>query len=88
MVSARVCEANPPTSYRQAISGEDAHHWRLAIAAELESLKQCNTWTPLPRAGIPRGAVPIRSKWVFKIKRDTSGKIVRYKAHLVACGYA
>lgn len=33
------------------------------------------------------GAKIIGSKWVFKLKKDEKGKIIRYKARLVALGY-
>jgi hypothetical protein len=37
---------------------------------------------------MPPNSRRIKTKWVFKLKRDTSGRIVRYKARLVVCGYA
>ena len=52
--------------------------------AELKALRQCNTWclvTPPPNATI------VGSKWVFVIKRNTNGEVVRYKAGLVAKGF-
>ena len=36
---------------------------------------------------LPKGHKAIGSKWVFKTKRDTDGKISRYKARLVAQGF-
>lgn len=33
------------------------------------------------------GVIPLKSKWVFRIKQDESGKPVRYKARLVAKGF-
>ena len=33
------------------------------------------------------GCKPIRCKWVFKTKRDSSGQIEKYKARLVVKGY-
>ncbi|KRY07593.1 Retrovirus-related Pol polyprotein from transposon TNT 1-94, partial [Trichinella patagoniensis] len=36
----------------------------------------------------PDGCNVISSKWIFKAKRDASGKIHSYKARLVACGFS
>ena len=88
MVSARVQGERAPSTLREALAGPDAHRWRHAVQAELASLRECKTWREVDRSSLPRGAVPIRTKWVFKLKRDSSGSVVRYKARLVACGYA
>ena len=51
---------------------------------ELDSIDKNETWemvTPPPRCK------PIGLKWVYKIKRNYHGDIVRYKARLVAKGY-
>ena len=36
---------------------------------------------------LPDGVVPLTTKWVYTIKTDANGKIVKYKARLVARGY-
>ena len=51
---------------------------------ELDSIEKNETWemvTPPPRCK------PIGLKWVNKIKRNSCGDIVRYKARLVTKGY-
>jgi hypothetical protein len=45
--------------------------------------KNC-TWE---LADLPRGHNVVALKWVFKLKRDEAGVIVKHKAHLVACGF-
>ncbi|GJV57642.1 uncharacterized mitochondrial protein-like protein [Tanacetum coccineum] len=59
--------------------------WLKAMKTELESIVKNNTWKLIP---LPKGVVPIRLKWLFKIKRNADGSIMKYKARLVAKGYA
>jgi hypothetical protein len=56
-----------------------------AINDEIKSLEENETWTLVD---LPPGRTPIKSKWVFKLKRDSSGKIARFKARLVAKGFS
>ena len=37
---------------------------------------------------LPAGGRPIGSKWVFKRKTNTEGKVEKYKARFVAKGYS
>ena len=36
---------------------------------------------------VPSGSNIISSRWVFKYKRDSNGKVIKIKARLVAKGY-
>ena len=58
--------------------------WEKAINEELETLCQAGTWELTEP---PVNANIVGSKWVFHVKKDTAGNIVRYKAHLVAQGF-
>ncbi|GJX22080.1 zinc finger, CCHC-type containing protein [Tanacetum coccineum] len=58
--------------------------WLKAMKTELESIIKNNTWKLVP---LPKGFVPIGLKWLFKIKRNVDGSIMKYKARLVAKGY-
>ena len=49
--------------------------------ASIEANKTC-TLTDLPA-----GHKPIGLKWVFKLKRDADGNVMKHKARLVAKGY-
>jgi hypothetical protein len=59
--------------------------WEKAIQEELATLKATGTWV-LEEA--PPGANIIRSKWVFKAKKDTAGLITHFKAWLVTRGFS
>ena len=51
---------------------------------EMKAIKENETWQlidPLP------GCRPISLKWVYKVKRDELGAIVKHKARLVARGF-
>ena len=74
-----------PQSYAEAISGPHSEDWKRAISEELASIESNGTWT---ESMLPPQSKPIKSKWIFKLKRDASGTINRFKARLVACGYS
>ena len=59
--------------------------WRKAMEEELQSIEENQTWS---LAKLPKGRRAIGLKWVFKVKRDEQGKVVRHKARLVVKGYA
>jgi hypothetical protein len=51
---------------------------------EMKSIEENKTWNLVD---LRAGHKPIGLKWVFKVKRDEHGNIVKYKARLVAKGY-
>jgi hypothetical protein len=51
---------------------------------ELGSIKENRT---LSLVDMPRGHKPIGLKWIFKLKHDEHGDVVKHKARLVAKGY-
>ena len=54
------------------------------MEAEMQSIEENKTWS---HVDLPPGHKPIGLKWVFKVKRDEHGAIVKHKARLVAKGY-
>jgi len=42
----------------------------------------------LGSGGVTAGRKPIGNKWAFKKKKNTEGKVEKYKAQLVAKGYS
>ena len=55
------------------------------MTMEIEMLKQMNTWTV---TSLPRDRKPITCRWVFALKHDATGAIIKYKARLVARGFS
>lgn len=80
-------EKNPsddPICVKDLKNRGDFDEWLHAMQDEISSLKENNTWSLIET---PPNAKIVKTKWVFKTKRDTNGDIVRYKARLVAKGY-
>jgi hypothetical protein len=64
----------------------DKSCWKDAMQkAELKAIRDNNTYS---LTELPKGAKAVGLNWLFKAKRDVSGKIVKHKAMLVAKGYA
>jgi transposase InsO family protein len=74
-----------PSSYSQAIQSSQSTKWIDAMVDELKSMDNNNVWDLVD---LPNGCRPIGCKWVFKTKKDSTGKIERYKARLVAKGFS
>jgi hypothetical protein len=77
--------ADDPLTVAEAKSRTDLSHWQKAMDEEMAQLRTLGTFTLEP---LPAARSAIASKWVFRIKRDDSGIISRYKAHLVAKGFS
>ena len=69
-----------PVSLREATEEKE---WQNVMKQELDTIEKNNTSTltdlPLHK--------PIGLKWVFKLKKDPEGNVVKHKARLVATGY-
>ena len=52
---------------------------------ELDQIEKNQTWDLIPR---PKEKNVIRTKWIFKNKKNEDGQVVRNKARLVCKGYA
>lgn len=74
-----------PTTYEEAKTNYQWKEWEAAMKEEYQSLLENSTWTI---EQLPEGKKPIKCRWVFAVKRDTNGDIIRYKARVVAKGYS
>ena len=80
-----VTEDYEPRTYKQATTCSDSAKWLQAMKEELDILKEQDVWTVVPT---PQNRNIVGCRWVYKIKRDAMGNIIRYKARLVAQGYS
>jgi hypothetical protein len=51
---------------------------------EMMAIEQNKTWRLVK---LPQGHRPIGLKWVYKLKKDADGNVIKHKARLVAKGY-
>ena len=71
-----VSAEEPPTF---AVVDRDAN-WRRTMLEEMKAIEDNGTWELVDP---PVGCRPIGLKWVYKVKRDEHGTIVKYKARLI-----
>ena len=77
-------EYNPRNTFQKAMNSAKVENWAEAIQKEFDAHEQNETWSIVPWKTDRK---PIDSKWVFKVIRDTSGDVYRYKARLSARGF-
>ena len=71
-----------PLSYSEA-SQEEV--WRLAMREEMLAIDRNNTWElEIP----PPNCRPIGLKWIFKLKKNPPGEVIKHKARLVVKCYS
>nr|GEX79587.1 retrovirus-related Pol polyprotein from transposon TNT 1-94 [Tanacetum cinerariifolium] len=59
--------------------------WVSAMQEELDQFARLKVWRLVPR---PEGKTIIKTKWIFKNKKDKSSLVIQNKARLVAVGYS
>ena len=74
-----------PTTYEEAVSSEDAVLWKAAMADEINSQMENETWQLV---SLPEGKSLLKNRWVFRLKLKSDGKIDKAKARLVVKGCA
>ncbi|GJW23144.1 retrovirus-related pol polyprotein from transposon TNT 1-94 [Tanacetum coccineum] len=70
-----------PANVAEALKDAD---WVSAMQDELDQFARLKVWRLVPR---PEGKTIIKTKWIFKNKKDENSLVIRNQARLVAVGY-
>lgn len=73
-----------PKTFKQAMESPNQADWAKAMKEELAMMHKRQVWELVNK---PKDNNILGCRWVYTIKRDEFGKIVRYKSRLVAQGY-
>nr|GFA39088.1 hypothetical protein [Tanacetum cinerariifolium] len=71
-----------PANVAEALRDAD---WVSTMQEELDQFARLKVWRLVPR---PEGKFEIKTKWIFKNKKDESSLVIQNKARLVAVGYS
>ena len=75
-----------PKTFKEAWNHPDPMQrakWREAIRKEFRDMIKRKVWRRVKKSSIPNNRRCVKSKWVFKVKRNGV-----FRARLVACGYS
>nr|GFB86663.1 retrovirus-related Pol polyprotein from transposon TNT 1-94 [Tanacetum cinerariifolium] len=78
-----VGDLREPINYKVSMFDPDKVIWQGAMDEEMNSMKVMKVWIVVD---LPPNAKVVRSKWLYKKKTNTDGKVHTYKARLVAKG--
>ena len=74
-----------PASVKEAMEGPYRAEWEAAMKEEFGRLTEMETWELVPR---PPGVRALGCSWKFKLKCDSVNECFKFKARLVAQGFA
>ena len=74
-----------PMTLKESLEGNEGKKWVRAIQDELDSIRRNETQTPLKLPEVKRA---IDCKWVFKLKRESENKGIRYRAIFIIRGFS
>lgn len=72
-----------PLTVAEALNRNDGRQWMESMNAEFKSIMKNDTWELVD---LPENRHAIKSKWVFNVKYDKEGNVLRFKSRLVAKG--
>jgi len=84
-IKLNLAEITEPMTYEEAMMSLQLEEWEVAMNEELKNLDNRNTWKILSKS---ENISYIGSKWVYKVKTDSAGKIIRYRTRVVAQGFS
>ena len=73
-----------PETYDEAINSTEKKEWRKAMEEEMKALRENKTWE---LCELPPKCKAVECKWVYRMKSDETGQIIRFKAKVVAKEY-
>jgi hypothetical protein len=77
LVSNNTQYTDEPASFNDVHTCHDSVQWNEAMDKEINQLKSTGTWV---LDELPADCKPVKCKWTYKLKRDHTGTITRYKA--------
>jgi hypothetical protein len=74
--------------WSEAMASNECKYWIASAQDEIHSLEDLKVFILVPRSDIPTGQRVLRGKLICKCKQDDASKVVRYKVHYFAKGFA
>ena len=71
-----------PESFKEAVNDP---RWRESMQDEIRALRNRGVWRVIPTPG---GVRLIKSKYVYRVKKDWTGKVIKRKSRLVVQGFS
>ena len=75
-----------PRTFQEALQSPERSYWIEALTEEIASLNAHMVYR-LVKAEHARGRKLITTRWIFDLKKNAIGAIIRFKARLVARGF-